>query len=409
MDFFLYYMHMHEVYLDWAATAPPDTFALQVQEEAFREFYGNPSSHHSIGNKARELLEQARSLLAGQLDCRNNELFFTSGATETNNMLVFSLLKRALTLKKDFSSYTIIISAIEHASLWEPVLTLKELGFKVKVIYPNSMGIIEADTLTQALDKQTIMVMVMLVNNETGAIQPIAELKERVMTYSKTNGRKIIFHCDIVQAVGKIPLSLRKLNIDSASLSAHKLGAAKGIGALFIKKQLEIDFFYRGGAQEMSKRPGTENAAGIYSFAKLVEKKQRSLQKNLDTVGGLMSFLMAEIKKSPHIVILPEKRADSETAHYSPYIIPVAFPPLAGEVVVRVLNEQNIFVSTGSACHSHKKERTRILESMGVPASLTASAIRISTGHETTRADLSSFLAAAKTKLFKLQQQTNRY
>ncbi|MBN1798135.1 MAG: cysteine desulfurase [Spirochaetales bacterium] len=405
--FFLYYVHMHEVYLDWAATAIPDPFALQLQQEVCHEFYGNPSSSHNAGSKARGLLEQARSLLAGQLDCRSDELYFTAGATEANNMVVLSLVKQALTLKKEFSSYTVVISAIEHASLWEPVLTLKKLGFKVKKVYPDSRGIIRADSLVQALDKQTVMVIVMLINNETGAVQPVAELVQSVRNYSKTTGRKIIFHCDAVQAVGKIPFSLRELNVDSACLSAHKLGAAKGIGALFIKKRLELDFFYGGGGQERNKRPGTENTAGIYSFSKLVEKRQTSLQKNLESAGRVMNFLISELKKLSRVVLIPKQRAENDATHYSPYIISMAFPPLAGEVVVRVLNELNIYISTGSACHSHKKERTRVLESMGVPSSLAANAVRVSIGFQTTQADISAFLAAVKGTLSKLQQQTH--
>jgi cysteine desulfurase len=396
---------MHEIYLDWAATALPDSFALKVLKETSLECYGNPSSPHSIGNKAHDLLESGRDLLAAQLDCRNDELYFTSGATEANNMILFSLVKRALILKKEFSSYTIIISALEHSSLWEPVLVLKRLGFKLKVIYPNSMGIIEAATLAQALDRQTVMVIIMLVNNETGAVQPVTELAETVKTYSQKSGRKIIFHCDIAQAFGKIPVSLHKLHIDSACLSAHKLGAGKGIGALFLNKQVEIDFLYRGGDQEMHKRPGTENAPGIYSFAKMAEKKQHALQKNLKNAARLTDYLISEIEHLPHAVILPEQRTAGDTVHYSPYILPIAFPPLAAEVVVRVFNEQNIFISTGSACHSHKKERTRVLESMGIPAHLTASSIRVSTGTETTQADITSFLAAVKTNILPLQQQ----
>jgi cysteine desulfurase len=398
-------MHMHEVYLDWAATALPDPLAVKLQHDTSLECYGNPSSPHSAGGKAHDLLENARNILAVQLDCRSDELYFTSGATEANNMMLFSLVKRALILKKDFTSYTIIISALEHSSLWEPALVLKRLGFKVKVIYPDSRGMIEADTLAQALDGQTVMVIIMLVNNETGAVQPVSELAEKVKTSSRNSGRKIIFHCDIVQAFGKIPVSLRELAVDSACVSAHKLGAGKGIGALYLNKQLDIDFLYSGGYQEMSRRPGTENVPGIYSFAKTAEKKQHTLEDNLKHARRLMDYLIAEIQKLPHAVILPAARSAGHTAYYSPYILPMAFPPLAAEVVVRVLNGHNIFIATGSACHSHNKERTRVLESMGIPDRLTASSVRVSTGPETTQEHIDSFLSAVRAGILPLQQQ----
>lgn len=402
---FLYYDHMQEVYLDCAASTPPDPLSLQIVREISSKFYGNPSSSHRAGRQAHELLEQSRLLLAQNLDCLDEELIFTSGATEANNMLVYSLIKRALSLNKDFSSYNIVISGIEHASLWEPVWSLQKLGFRVKLVHPNNYGIIEADTISAALDKQTVMVIVMLINNETGAVQPILELAKRVRAFSRENGRKIIFHCDIVQAVGKIPLSLHKLGIDTASLSGHKLGALKGAGALYVKKHLELDFLYQGGGQEHGKRPGTENLLAVYCFAKLVEKRQKTITKNLEHAGRIMNFCITEIKKLPHAVIIPEQRTAADSIHYSPYIIVAAFPPLPGEVVVRILSEHNIFISTGSACHSQKKERTRVLESMGVTKSLSASAIRVSIGPTTSRADISYLINTANSILTKLQKQ----
>jgi cysteine desulfurase len=393
---------MPEVYLDWAATAPADPFAVQILQETALRYYGNPSSPHEPGSQAEKILEQARSILAQNLECLPQELYFTSGATEANNMMVFSLLKQALTLKKDFPSYSVVLSGIEHASLWQPVLTLQKWGFKVKVVNPNSRGIIDPDALDSALDKGTVMVAVMLVNNESGALQPVGELTKRVRSFSQKNGRKIIFHSDIVQAVGKIPLSLTKLGIDSASLSAHKLGALKGTGALFLSNDLRWEFLYQGGDQEKGSRPGTQNVAASYSFARLVEKQNRELEKNLRHAEQMMDLLLQGINQIPQAVIIPEGRADREGKDFSPYILTLAFPPLPGEVVVRMLNDHHIFISTGSACHSRKQERTRVMESMGLSRERALQVVRLSMGPTTSPDDIAYFIAVIKRELSKL-------
>ncbi len=386
---------MRNVYLDWAATGPIDLSGLRVLHDTAVENYGNPSSLHNPGNRAFTELEKARALLARCFDCRPHELFFTSGATEANNILVFSLLKRALVLKKDFSAYNVIVSAIEHASVWEPVHTLKKFGFKVKVVQPDEEGVIRPQALGKLLDKQTALVLVMLVNNETGVIQPVEDLVRCVRNFSARTGKNILFHCDIVQAACKIPFSLQGVGVDAASISAHKLGGLKGIGALYLRRSRDMDVLYTGGGQEKGIRPGTENVAGIAGFAALADRRQNELQKNLKQAEAIMNFLISELKSIPHARIFPSGRSVAWGGRYSPFIINIAFPPLPGEVAVRMLNEHNIYVSTGSACHSRKKDRTRVLESMGIPRPLAECAIRISLGPDTDFEDISYFIAVA--------------
>jgi cysteine desulfurase len=395
---------MRNVYLDWAATSPIDLSGLRVLHDTAVEYYGNASSLHNPGNRAFNELERARVALARCFDCRPDELFFTSGATEANNIMVFSLLKRALTLKKDFSTYNMVVSAIEHASLWEPVQTLKRFGFKVKTVQPDEGGVIRPEALDKVLDKQTALVMVMLINNETGVIQPVEGLVQCVRDFSSRMGKNILFHSDIVQAACKIPFSLHGLGVDAAAISAHKFGGLKGIGALYLRKSRDTDVLYTGGGQEKGIRPGTENVAGIAGFAALAVRKRNELQKNLKQAEAVMNFLISELKHLPHARIFPEERGAAWEGRYSPYIIDMAFPPLPGEVAVRILNEHNIYVSTGSACHSHKKDRTRVLESMGIPRPLAECAIRVSLGPETTFEDISYFIATVGRELQKSEK-----
>ncbi len=387
---------MREVYLDWAATAPPDPLFLDIMHETATRYYGNPSSVHRAGTDAAAIMEEARARLARGLGCLPETLFFTSGATESNNMTIQALVKRALVLKKDFSAYTVITSAIEHASLWEPAQMLKKLGFGVKTVRPDAGGIIQPGALARLMDKQTAVVMIMGVNNETGAVQPVKELVRGVRDFSAASGKNILFHCDLVQALGKLPLSLRDLDVDSASISAHKIGGLKGTGALYLKTPANLDFLSVGGGQEKGVRPGTENTAAIAAFAALAEKQQPLIRPHLEQSREKMDMLISEIGTIPAALIFPECRTAAADAHYSPYILSLAFPPLPGEVAVRILNDHNIYVSAGSACHSHKKERTRVVESMGVPKALAECMIRVSIGPATTSEDIAAFLQAAR-------------
>ena len=211
---------MSFIYLDWAATAPPDLSVLEAVKEIAVDCYGNPSSIHQAGRNAEKRLIQTREGLAAVLGCSSEEIIFTSGGTEANNMVLFSLLKKSRGKK-------IIISGIEHSSLFEPARILEQLGYIVDYVPAAASGFIDPSHIASRLDNHTALVALMLVNNETGAIQQVAETAAAISSFSHSTGRKVLLHTDAVQALGKIPLDLRELNVDSASFSAHKIGGPR--------------------------------------------------------------------------------------------------------------------------------------------------------------------------------------
>ncbi len=364
---------MEPTYLDWAATAPPDPEIQEQMLRISRQFYANPSAPHNEGRRAGMLLAECRQRLAAVLGCRAREVIFTSGGTESNNMVLFSALHR----KRDRK---IVLSGIEHASLYQPAGALRRLGFEVKLVPAGRNGRVDPQRLLASVDERTALVAVMLVNNETGAVQPLAEMAAGIEELRRRSGRNIPLHSDAVQALGKIPFQPADLGLDSASFSAHKIGGPRGVGGLYLKEGSCQQFLYSGGEQEGNRRPGTENLPGIFGFVLAAEKAAAHLESNLEAGRRAMQSFIAQLEEIPGAVLNPEGRGQAEAQEFSPYIINVSFPPLPGELVVRVLDEEGFCVSTGSACSSRKKDRFRILEGMGVSRETAFSAVRISIG-----------------------------
>jgi cysteine desulfurase len=386
------------VYLDWAASAPPDAAILeQVRDRSIR-CYGNPSSPHRLGREAEALLAEARRRLAAVLGCAGEEVLFTSGATESNNMVLFSLLRRG----RDKS---IIVSGIEHASLYEPARLLSRLGHAVRFIPPAASGIIDPARIEAELDETCALVTLMLVNNETGAVQPLQEVAEIVRRHRARTGRRVHLHTDAVQGFGKLAFNPGELGVDSASISGHKIGAPRGIGALYLRQGSSIDFLYAGGGQEYRRRPGTENVAGAYGFALAAESFAGAREANLEKVRALADGLTAALLEIPGACILPRLRPE-EGDRFSPYILCAAFPPLPGEVAVRIMEEEGFLIATGSACSSRGENRSRILDQMRVPPRQSAAAVRISLGPATRPDELERFVTALKTRLADLRRVT---
>lgn len=381
-----------EIYLDWAATSVPDPDICKKIYECSIEAYGNPSSAHTAGQKALEILEEARKRCAGALGTDKKEIIFTSGGTESNNILLLSFLRRP-------SRGTVIVSDIEHPAVLEPVSFLSENGYKIKYLRPDADGIIRRKTLEKALTEDTRLVSVMAVNNETGAIQPVGELSEAAKKYSESIGKKIHFHCDAVQGTGKTEINFADKNIDSFSISGHKFRGPKGTGILILKNSLLA--VIRGGGQESGYRPGTENIPGIYGLSLALEKSLRNLNKNHAEAETVMNKIISSLKENHRYKIIPEERLSSP-ASYSPYILSISVPPVPGEVLARSLSIRNICVGTGSACSNRKKSQSRTLKSMQIPSDISFSRIRISIGYTTTAEEAGSFIAALDEESSKL-------
>jgi cysteine desulfurase len=383
---------MNPIYLDWAATAPPDADIQEQTRRVSQTFFANPSAVHGPGREAEKLLADCRRRLAGVLGCRPAEVVFNSGGTESNNMVLFSLLRK----KRD---RRIVLSGIEHASVHEPARTLKTLGFEVAEVAADPSGRVDPGRILAALDERTVLVAVMLVNNETGAIQPLREIAEALGEFEKRSGKKILLHTDAVQALGKIPFYPCELGVDSASVSAHKIGGPRGVGALFLRRDRIGQLLYSGGGQEHGLRPGTENLPGIYGFVLAAEKALLRLEENHKEAEAAMGALIGELEALPEAVLTPAGRPARGTEGFSPYILNLSVPPLPGEVLVRVMEQEGFILSTGSACSSRKKNHSRVLENMGVSREIAFSALRVSTGPGVEPAQLSALGAALKRKI----------
>jgi cysteine desulfurase len=380
---------MAPVYLDWAATARPEQDILEGAARVAADYYANPSSPHAAGRRAAGLLADCRRRLADSLACAPGELVFTSGGTEANNLVLFSLLLR----RKD---RRVVLSGLEHDSLFLAARRLQALGGEAAVVPARADGRVDPARVLGAVDEHTALVALMLVNNETGALQPVREVAAALA--ARPGGRRVLLHTDAVQAFGKVPFRPAELGADTAAVSAHKLGGPRGVGALYVRGPGAREFLNAGGGQEGGRRPGTENLAGAWALAEAGARAVASLEERSVRARELMDRLLAGLRAVPRCRILPEGRGAS-AGLFSPYILCAAFPPVPGEVLVRVMESEGFLISTGAACSSRKQERTRVLEAMGVPRELAACCVRISLGPHTTADELDGLLDALRRRV----------
>ncbi|MBU0928607.1 MAG: cysteine desulfurase [Spirochaetes bacterium] len=375
---------MAPCYLDWAASAPPYPDLLEQAAAIAYSAYGNPSSLHATGKSARAELEAARSALARSIGAEPGRVSFTSGGTEADSIPMLSTL-----LAKGERS--IVISAIEHAAVFEQARVLEELGVKVIRVRPAPDGIVDPAAVADAVRRDTVLVSVMAVNNETGAVQPIGAIADALRSARGGSERAPFFHCDAVQALGTVGFDAAATGVDGAAFSAHKLGGPRGIGALFLGRP--VTPLARGGGQEGGIRPGTHNTPGAWAFCRAAERAASAREASLARARLLERALLDGARAIPGVVPLPAGRLPGDE-RYSPYIACLAFPGLSGEVMARLLDEAGIAVSTGAACSGAKKER-RVLDAMGVARDLSFSSIRVSTGRDTAMPDIELFLERA--------------
>ena len=348
------------IYFDNAATTPLLPAAAQAAAAAMTgECFGNPSSMHHLGVTASQTVSAARKTITSALVCTPEELFFTSGATESDNTAVFGA---AATLGK--RKKRIVTTSVEHPAVAEPCRQLEQRGFEVVRIKPAD-GVFRADDIVSAVDDNTCLVSCMLVNNELGAILPVAEAFARI----KRLHPDTLTHCDAVQAFMKIPFSAKKLGADMISLSGHKVHAPKGIGALYIKKGVHIPSLMFGGGQERGFRSGTESVPMIAAFGAAVGELSKNTDERLAHVKALSEHLRSRVNTAEGLSI-------NSPADGSPYVNSIAAEGLRSEVLLHFLEERGIYVSSGSACSKGKK--SSVLAEFGVPDKLADSTLRIS-------------------------------
>ena len=359
------------VYLDNSATTRQYDQVTDAMAEAMRDTYGNPSSLHSLGVAAEKKVREARKSLASAFGTGEDEIYFTSGGTESDNtVLAGAAAARKRTGKR------IIISAVEHPAVLEPARRLEKAGFEVEYIGVDRHCHLDMEQLKAALSEDTILVSVMGVNNEAGTIMPIGEIARMKDEYNKAHGTQIWFHSDAVQALGKIPVSVKKewQGVDFISASGHKIHGPKGIGVMYVRKGINIEPFMVGGGQERHMRSGTENTTGIIGFGLAAKMALQSFGERTATMAEARSYLLEGLKTEiPDIAV---NSPQDETC--CPSVLNVSFLGTRGEVILHTIEQEGIFVSTGSACSSNKKGQSHVLAAMGLKDKEIESAIRFS-------------------------------
>ena len=355
---------MRRIYVDHNATTPPHPDAIAAMEGVLRDSFGNPSSVHWAGARAREVVERARGQVADLLGVEPDSLVFTSSATEANNTVLRSAAARA-----PQHGDRIVTCATEHPSILELVDDLRAEGIRVTVLPVASDGSLDPDAFGRSLDAGTLLASVMWANNETGVIQPIPELARLA------EERGVLFHTDAVQALGKLPLDLGRVPVSFASFSAHKLGGPKGIGALYTRPGERFAPLLRGGPQEWRRRAGTENVPGIAGFGAACAAAGRELAANARERAGLRDRLWNGIRAK-----IPDAHLNAASAELLPHVLNVSFAGADSEALVVALDLEGIAVAAGAACASGSLEPSHVLLAMGVSPELGRGAIRFSFG-----------------------------
>lgn len=362
------------VYLDNSATTKPCDAAVKAAVQMMTENFGNASSLHGAGVQAMKVLMEARRTVADALGCDSAEIYFTSGGTEANNMAVFGAAQAGRHKGK-----RIVTTAVEHESVLEPCSELEKAGFEVIRILPDRFGRITAGQIAEAIDQNTVLVSVMHVNNESGAVFPVETIRSAI----KRAGAPALLHMDCVQSFGKLPVRVKKLDADLVTVTAHKIHGPKGIGALYIKKGVHIPPRTFGGEQESKMRPGTESTPLIAAFAAAVKalpdhkKVQKQVQALNEAARRGMEDLGMVINSAPEA---------------SPYILNAALEGIRSQTLIQFLSSRGVCVSSGSACARGK--RSHVLQAMGLADDRIDSSIRISFSRDNTEEDIAALCAA---------------
>ena len=353
-----------EVYFDNAATTKIIPEVREIMLETMDVEYGNPSSMHIKGVQAENYLRNARNTIAKQLKCESKEIIFTSGGTESNNL---ALLGLALANKR--AGNHIITTGIEHASVYNPVLYLQDLGFRVTFLKVDARGKVDLQHLRESLDEDTILVSTMAVNNEIGAVEPIEEIAAIIKEYNGEHDKNILYHVDAIQAFGKRVLYPKRIGIDAMSMSGHKIHGPKGSGALFVDSRAKIKPVLYGGGQEKGLRSGTENTAAIAGMGKATEIMYNRIEENNHKM---------QLVKDALIQGATQMEGVTDNSGESPHIASLSFRGVRSEVLLHALEDKGIYVSAGSACSSNHPAISGVLTAIGLDKDLLESTLRFS-------------------------------
>ncbi len=367
-------------YMDHSATSPVDPEVLEAMLPYFNTAFGNASTLYTLGREARAAMENGRKQVASLIGADPNEIYFTSGGTESDNIAIKGTASR---LQKKGNH--IITSSIEHPAVEETCKYLEKNGYRVTYLPVGEEGIVKVRDVAEAITNETILITIMHANNEIGTIQPIAEIGKIA------SEKGIVFHTDAVQTVGKIPVNVGDLNVDLLSISAHKLYGPKGIGALYIRKGVRVDALFHGGGHERGIRPGTENVAGIVGLGKACQIAEENLDANIDYITSLRERLIKGVLET-----IEQSYLNGHPTKRLPNNANFRFSSIEGESLILQLDAKGIAASTGSACSSKKLEASHVLMAIGLEEVDAHGSLRISLGKENTEEDIDSTIIAIK-------------
>lgn len=384
---------MKPIYLDYAATTPVRAEVFAAMLPYLKNYFGNPSSIHTAGKKAKAGIEQARIQTANLIGALPEEIIFTSGATEADNMAVLGIARS--NRKKGTH---IITSKIEHHAVLDSCRALEKEGFAVTYLDVGRDGLVRVSDVQKALRPDTILVSIMHGNNEIGTIQPIKEIG-RLLTKEKA-----LFHTDAVQTAGQIPVDVRQLRVDLLSLSGHKMYGVKGAGALYVRRGLMTDKIMFGGAQENNRRAGTENVAGIVALGKAAEIAKRESREQSRRLKLLRDYFVAEITSR-----IPAVQLNGHKSKRLPGNINFSFAYVDGSALLQALNAEGIYCSAGSACTAGDTSVSHVLTALKVPDYLAQGTLRLTIGRKTTKQELEYAVGFLEKKVQELRALSNTY
>ncbi len=366
------------IFLDHAATTPVRREALEAMWPFLSGSFGNPSSHHALGDEASRALAAARATVAAVVGCRPGDVVFTSGGTEADNLAV-----KGLALANPRGRH-LVVSPIEHEAVLESAAFLARVhGFEVSEVAVDEGGLVTPEALAEVIRPDTALVSVQLANNEIGTVQPVADLA------AVAHAAGALVHTDAVQAAGWLPLSLDALGVDALSLAGHKVGAPKGTGALIVRGRLQLEPVLHGGGQERGRRSGTENVAGAVAFAtalRLAEAERADAAARVAALGAAFTATIA--------ATVPGAQPTGDPEHRLPGTVSFVFPGTSGEAVLLELERDGIVCSSGSACAAGSDEASHVLTAIGLPAELAQTAVRFTLGAENTTEELADAAAS---------------
>jgi len=390
---------MKRIYLDHNATTPVEPSVLEAMLPFFSGDFGNASSIHTFGQRARAAVETAREQVAALLNARPQEIVFTSGGTESDNHAIFGVFASAAGAATSSTAIPhIITSSIEHEAVLNTCQALEKRGVAISYLPVDRAGLIDPEAVREAIRPDTILIALMHANNELGTVQPLAEFG-RIAAEAD-----VYFHTDAVQSVGKIPVDVKALQLDLLSLSGHKLYAPKGVGALFIKGGTRLRQFLYGGHHQRGFRPGTENVAGIVGLGKAAELARLSLQSDASRIAALRDRLEQGL-----LARVPDAQANAASAPRTPNTCNITFPGIEGEALIIALDLKGLACSTGAACSSGAVEPSHVLTAIGLSAPDARATIRFSLGRYTTESEIDAALEIVPAAVAQLRQLSPTY